>query len=190
MGVPFQEPQSSATALGNGSMALKYAHYSPKREPLSDVFSCCLYIPVINSHGGGGRKLLILFCCDSWKGTLTGRPSILALYQTAEMLQNLKSLRGISPMGRRPSVESRNNWVCPQAAHANFLNIAAGIPYTSAAWYQEFAIFPQIGLRSFRSEYPDVPLHVIARVENVYRIEDVLVVPWKTYLQELLVQFL
>ena len=46
------------------------------------------------------------------------------------------------------------------------------------------------GLRSFRSEYPDVPLHVIALVENAYRIEDILVVPWKTYLQELLVQFL
>lgn len=46
------------------------------------------------------------------------------------------------------------------------------------------------GLRSFRSEYPDVPLHVIAMVENIYRIEDIRVVPWKTYLQELLVQFL
>jgi predicted AAA+ superfamily ATPase len=46
------------------------------------------------------------------------------------------------------------------------------------------------GLRSFRSEHPDVPLHVVAMVENAYRIEDIRVVPWKTYLQELLVQFL
>jgi len=46
------------------------------------------------------------------------------------------------------------------------------------------------GLRSFRSEYSDVPLHVIAMVENAYSIEDIRVVPWKTYLQELLVQFL
>lgn len=45
------------------------------------------------------------------------------------------------------------------------------------------------GLRSFRSEYPDVPLHVIAMVDHAYRIEDVLVVPWKIYLQELLIQY-
>jgi len=46
------------------------------------------------------------------------------------------------------------------------------------------------GLRSFRSEYPNVPLHVISLVDHAYRIDEVLVVPWKTYLQELLEQFL
>ncbi|MBW1677817.1 MAG: ATP-binding protein [Deltaproteobacteria bacterium] len=46
------------------------------------------------------------------------------------------------------------------------------------------------GLRSFRSEYPDVPLHVIAMVENPYRIEDILIVSWKIYLEELLEKFL
>jgi len=46
------------------------------------------------------------------------------------------------------------------------------------------------GLRSFRSEYPDVPLHVIAMVEDSYRIEDVLVVSWKRYLEELVEKFL
>ena len=46
------------------------------------------------------------------------------------------------------------------------------------------------GLRSFRAEYPDVPLHVIAMVEDSYRIEDVLVVSWKRYLEELVEKFL
>ena len=46
------------------------------------------------------------------------------------------------------------------------------------------------GLRSFRSEYPDVPLYVISRVDHAYRIEKVLVMPWKTYLQETLPEFL
>jgi len=31
-------------------------------------------------------------------------------------------------------------------------------------------------------EYPKVPLHVIARVDLPYRIEEVLVFPWKDYL--------
>jgi hypothetical protein len=34
-------------------------------------------------------------------------------------------------------------------------------------------------------EYPKVPLHVIARVEHPYRIEEVLVLPWKDYLARL-----
>ncbi len=38
------------------------------------------------------------------------------------------------------------------------------------------------GLRSFHKEYPKIPLHVIARVEHPYRIEEVLVLPWKDYL--------
>ena len=46
------------------------------------------------------------------------------------------------------------------------------------------------GLRSFRAEYPDVPLHVIAMVEDSYRIEDILVVSWKRYLEELVEKFL
>jgi hypothetical protein len=41
------------------------------------------------------------------------------------------------------------------------------------------------GLRSFHNEYPQVPLHVIARVEHPYRIEEVLVLPWKNYLARL-----
>ncbi len=41
------------------------------------------------------------------------------------------------------------------------------------------------GLRSFQTEYPEVPLHVIAMVENPYRIEDILIVSWKIYLEEL-----
>ena len=40
-------------------------------------------------------------------------------------------------------------------------------------------------LRSFRKEYPHTPLHVIAQVEHPYRIEDVLVMPWKDYLENL-----
>ncbi|MBT3368745.1 MAG: ATP-binding protein [Nitrospina sp.] len=46
------------------------------------------------------------------------------------------------------------------------------------------------GLRSFRAEYPDVPLHVIAMVEDSYRIEDILVVSWKRYLEELVEKYL
>ena len=38
------------------------------------------------------------------------------------------------------------------------------------------------GLRSFHRENPQVPLHVIARVDHPYRIEEVLVLPWKDYL--------
>jgi len=45
------------------------------------------------------------------------------------------------------------------------------------------------GLRAFREDYPDVPLHVISQVENPYRLEDVQVMPWKTYLGRL-VEFL
>jgi uncharacterized protein len=41
------------------------------------------------------------------------------------------------------------------------------------------------GLRAFREDYPDVPLHVVAHVENPFRLEEVLVLPWKTYLQSL-----
>jgi len=41
------------------------------------------------------------------------------------------------------------------------------------------------GLRAFRQEYPAVPLHVISLVENAYRIDDVLVMPWKMYLERL-----
>ena len=41
------------------------------------------------------------------------------------------------------------------------------------------------GLRSFRQEHPRVPLHVIARVEHAYRLNEVLVLPWKEYLQNL-----
>ena len=46
------------------------------------------------------------------------------------------------------------------------------------------------GLRSFHTEHPEVPLHVIAMVDNAYRIEDVLIVPWETYLRELIEPFL
>lgn len=41
------------------------------------------------------------------------------------------------------------------------------------------------GLRSFRQEYPQVPLQVIARVEHAYRLDEVQVMPWKEYLQNL-----
>jgi hypothetical protein len=41
------------------------------------------------------------------------------------------------------------------------------------------------GLRAFRADYPEVPLHVISHVENPYRIDDVQVMPWKTYLGRL-----
>jgi predicted AAA+ superfamily ATPase len=41
------------------------------------------------------------------------------------------------------------------------------------------------GLRAFRQEYPAVPLHIISLVENAYRIDDVLVMPWKMYLEQL-----
>jgi predicted AAA+ superfamily ATPase len=46
------------------------------------------------------------------------------------------------------------------------------------------------GLRSFRSEHPNVPLHVIALVDHAYRIEEIMVVPWKMYLEDLVAQFL
>lgn len=35
------------------------------------------------------------------------------------------------------------------------------------------------GLRSFRQEYPQVPLQVIARVEQAYRLDEVQVTHWK-----------
>lgn len=41
------------------------------------------------------------------------------------------------------------------------------------------------GLRAFRQDYPDVPLHIISLVENAYRIDDVLIMPWKMYLENL-----
>lgn len=41
------------------------------------------------------------------------------------------------------------------------------------------------GLRAFREDYPDVPLHVVAQVEHPFRLDDVLVLPWKTYVQSL-----
>lgn len=41
------------------------------------------------------------------------------------------------------------------------------------------------GLRSFRKEYPKVPLGVVSQAEHPYRIEDVQVLPWKTYLEDL-----
>jgi len=41
------------------------------------------------------------------------------------------------------------------------------------------------GLRSFRKEHPQVPLGVISQAEHSYRIEEVQVLPWKTYLEEL-----
>ena len=41
------------------------------------------------------------------------------------------------------------------------------------------------GLRSFRQEYPQVPLQVIARVEHAYRLDEVQVMPWKEYLHNL-----
>jgi hypothetical protein len=42
------------------------------------------------------------------------------------------------------------------------------------------------GLRAFREEYPEVPLHVISLVEHPYRLEKVLVMPWKQYLKQLM----
>jgi predicted AAA+ superfamily ATPase len=41
------------------------------------------------------------------------------------------------------------------------------------------------GLRSFHQEYPDVSLHVIALVENPYRLDEALVMPWKMYLENI-----
>ncbi len=41
------------------------------------------------------------------------------------------------------------------------------------------------GLRSFRQEYRDVPLHVISLAENPYRIDEILVMPWKLYVENL-----
>jgi predicted AAA+ superfamily ATPase len=41
------------------------------------------------------------------------------------------------------------------------------------------------GLRSFRKEYPKVPLGIISQAENPNRIDEVQILPWKTYLEEL-----
>jgi uncharacterized protein len=41
------------------------------------------------------------------------------------------------------------------------------------------------GLRAFREDHPDVPLHVIAQVDHPFRLDEVLLMPWKTYLQSL-----
>ena len=41
------------------------------------------------------------------------------------------------------------------------------------------------GLRSFHQEYTHVPLPVIALVNNTYRLEDVLVMPWQLYLEKI-----
>jgi len=41
------------------------------------------------------------------------------------------------------------------------------------------------GLRAFREDHPDVRLHVIAQVDHPFRLDEVLVLPWKTYLQSL-----
>ncbi len=41
------------------------------------------------------------------------------------------------------------------------------------------------GLRSFRKEYPKVPLGVVSQAEHPYRIEEVQVFLWKTYLEDL-----
>ncbi|OVE76826.1 hypothetical protein BVX98_04610 [bacterium F11] len=41
------------------------------------------------------------------------------------------------------------------------------------------------GLRSFKSEHPDVPCHVIAQVPHPYELEDISILPWKTYLSHL-----
>lgn len=46
------------------------------------------------------------------------------------------------------------------------------------------------GLRSFRAEHPEVPLYVISFVDNPYRMNDVLVLPWQTFFQELPHKFL
>jgi uncharacterized protein len=41
------------------------------------------------------------------------------------------------------------------------------------------------GLRAFREEYPDIPLHVISMVEHPYRQEEILILPWQHYLKNL-----
>ena len=41
------------------------------------------------------------------------------------------------------------------------------------------------GLRAFRQAHTDVPLHIISLVENAYRIDDILIMPWKMYLEHL-----
>lgn len=41
------------------------------------------------------------------------------------------------------------------------------------------------GLRAFRDEHPDVPLHVIARVDQPYRIDNVHIMPWINYLDNI-----
>lgn len=46
------------------------------------------------------------------------------------------------------------------------------------------------GLRSFRVEHPEVPLYIISLVDNPYRMDDVWVLPWETFLHELPHKFL
>lgn len=41
------------------------------------------------------------------------------------------------------------------------------------------------GLRAFRDEHPDVPLYVIARVGQPYRIDNVHIMPWTDYLDNI-----
>ena len=41
------------------------------------------------------------------------------------------------------------------------------------------------GLRAFRQAQTDIPLHIISLVENAYRIDDIMVIPWKMYLEYL-----
>lgn len=41
------------------------------------------------------------------------------------------------------------------------------------------------GLRAFREEYPECPLHVISMVEHPYRQDEVLILPWEKYLKKL-----
>jgi predicted AAA+ superfamily ATPase len=41
------------------------------------------------------------------------------------------------------------------------------------------------GLRSFREDHPNVPLHVVSHVDHAYRIEDVLAMPWSMFLENL-----
>lgn len=40
------------------------------------------------------------------------------------------------------------------------------------------------GLRSFREEHPETPLHVVANVSDAYRIGETLVLPWREYLED------
>ena len=41
------------------------------------------------------------------------------------------------------------------------------------------------GLRAFKEEYPKVPCRVVSRVKNAYKIEDVLIMPWSDFFEEL-----